>query len=293
MEQFEGMEELEALSDFTGSEDFSPLSEFDMPQFPTQEDIDEINGMPEAYDPPAPFVVPISTKQKNTSELIASMPYQKEALYAILDFCREMRTSDEVDEMLADILKYRQSVFTPAKMRQLLQNAGGLEYIEAEEEADEDETTEEYASSEEGAAGIGSEVDADGDTAIAASEAPEADDEILTDEYGNLVLPKEKPGWWLTTEEGLKAVAENNPADEFAALLEDNVDRVEVFRAVLAFCAEKGRSISEIGTLVNGMDYARKDTAEAGFFVSTLEDVRAITWRGAWVTTDLGKTFLD
>ena len=60
------------------------------------------------------------------ARLMKDMGVFKKQLLAIVDFCREERTSEEVDEMLAPMQAWRQSVYSPVTMRSLLERAGAL-----------------------------------------------------------------------------------------------------------------------------------------------------------------------
>lgn len=71
------------------------------------------------------------------ANLMDDMGAMRPQLLAILDFCREERTSAEIDEMLAPMRELRQSVYTPINLRTLLEKAGGLTYISNDAEPDE------------------------------------------------------------------------------------------------------------------------------------------------------------
>lgn len=71
-------------------------------------------------------------EQPSTAErlgkLVGEMGAQGESLVAIVAFCAQERTSEEVDEMLAPLRADRLSVYTPSTLRRLLENAGALVY---------------------------------------------------------------------------------------------------------------------------------------------------------------------
>ncbi len=60
------------------------------------------------------------------SKLLEELRPQRKALLAIIDFCREERSSSQIDEMLAPLLVWRQSVYTNVNLRSMLESAGAL-----------------------------------------------------------------------------------------------------------------------------------------------------------------------
>lgn len=81
------------------------------------------------------------TVAEKLAELLEEMGAQREQMLKILEFCAEERTAEEVDEALAPLRAWRQSVYSPVTMRSLLLKAGALEYRDndeaPEEQADE------------------------------------------------------------------------------------------------------------------------------------------------------------
>ena len=77
------------------------------------------------------------TPVERIEELLSEMGAQKRQLLAIMDFCRQERTSDEIDAMLEPLMEHRRSVYGPIAMRSLLEKAGALEY-RANDEAPEE-----------------------------------------------------------------------------------------------------------------------------------------------------------
>ena len=70
-----------------------------------------------------------TTPTSRIDELLADMGPQKKQLLAIMDFCREERTSAEIDQMLDAFPEQRASVYSGITMRSLLEKAGGLLYF--------------------------------------------------------------------------------------------------------------------------------------------------------------------
>lgn len=186
-------------------------------------------------------------------ELLADMGAQKDFLLAILDFCREERTSAEVDEMLAPLQEFRRSIYTPVTMRALLEQAGALTYL-ANDDAPEEQ------------------VDENGDLVL-----PEpsvctwlATDEALAycetlDPFADLVHALD---------------AEEAYGDLYALVLRMCAEQPRSISQIAAAVEQTGRLDG-----VEGLD--------PGHFVGRLEDAGALEWRGSWVVSELGARYLE
>ena len=93
-------------------------------------------------------------------ELLGQMPGQKRVLLAIVDYCREEKTGEEMDGFTAKLQENAYSVYTPVILRELLEKAGAIRYVvegedgtggqgaEAEGAAEDGEAAPEAAASE-------------------------------------------------------------------------------------------------------------------------------------------------
>jgi|GEM_PF-3462681 len=88
----------------------------------------------DAPQEPAAPEVPASER---IAKLFVEMMRQKALLVAIIDFCREERTAEQIDEMLAPLQEFRRSVYTPSTIRRLLERAGALTFISHDEAPEE------------------------------------------------------------------------------------------------------------------------------------------------------------
>lgn len=183
--------------------------------------------------------------------LLNEMGPQKRQMLAIVDFCREERTSEEIDAMLVPLMEHRRSVYGPMAMRSLLEKAGALEYKPNDE-------------------------------------APET----VEDENGDLVLPAPAVATWLSTTEAIELCDADDPYGELVEALADAEGPAEAYALVLAICDDEGQSISDISEqlLISGVLGGFQ--MDPTIFVSRLEDIGAIEWRGSWVTTELGRRYL-
>lgn len=71
-------------------------------------------------------------------ELLGQMPGQKRVLLAVIDFCREEKTGEEMDAFTEKLQENAYSVYTPVILRELLEKAGAIRY-EVDERPDEQE----------------------------------------------------------------------------------------------------------------------------------------------------------
>lgn len=186
------------------------------------------------------------------TELLADMGAQKDQLLAIIDFCREERTSAEIDEMLAPYQEYRKSVYTPINIRSLLEGAGALTYISHDE-------------------------------------APE---EVRDEEGNLVIPENCGEGTWLATDAAIEVFEEQDPFADLVHTLDDDEAYLRVYLHILNFVSEKGRSISEIEHDVAESGLIEDDKRQPGYFVGKLEDIGALEWRGVWTLSDLGRQYL-
>lgn len=185
-------------------------------------------------------------------ELLGDMGAQKGQLLAIVDFCREERTSAEIDEMLAPYQEYRKSVYTPVNMRSLLESAGALTYISHDEAPEE-------------------EYDEEGNL-------------VMPEDCGE--------GTWRATDVALAVYEEQNPLADLIHALDDDSAHLDVYVDILGLMDGQDRAISEIEHHVAESGLLEGDKRQPGYFVGKLEDIGAIEWRGIWTLSDLGRQYL-
>ena len=142
------------------------------------------------------------------SKLLEELRPQRKALLAIIDFCREERSSSQIDEMLAPLLVWRQSVYTNVNLRSMLESAGALTW-HANDDAPE------YELDECGALVIPSAVN-------------------------NVV------GTWTATPAGIAALEAADPFGELVNALEQDASNTNAYVRILRLCADNARSITDI-----------------------------------------------
>jgi hypothetical protein len=229
-----------------------------------------------AYDEEVIVIGAVDSRgQSDTEEriraLIAVMPGQRRVLTGIIDYCREPRTPAEVDEHTAGLQQANVSIYTPVLLRQHLQKAGAIVYLQASGQSGN--------SGEEADGRIG----ADGMASAASSEEPV--------EY--LVVGKQDTGCWLSSAAALNIIDSINPALEIAAVLDDEPQYREIYLHILGFCADAPRSKEQINALVDNDPLLQNPRRYSGYFIDRLDTCGALEWRPSWVATSAGIAYLS
>ena len=261
-------------------------------------DIDEMldeNGQP-IHDPDDVYTVPVAgvgvgsyklkpkpvedkpvNPEVDIPELFEKMKPQRDQLYAIIDFCREERSSEEIDAILEPLRAHRRSVYTPVILRDLLLRNGALEYIT--EELDEPEADEDASVADE-----------------AASEIAAADDAAEDNLEGGvqfLEVPEEVPGTWLATPEALAFIQSRTPRTVIDAMLAEKPEREPIYLLVLKECADEPRSTQYLDQLIESHPLAQNPQRFGSYFVGRLEDADALVWEGAWKTAEAARYLIE
>ncbi|MDR0515214.1 MAG: hypothetical protein LBG81_08675 [Coriobacteriaceae bacterium] len=188
--------------------------------------------------------------------LIEGLPGQKEVLFGIIDFCRTPQSPLDVDERTALIRANRRSVYSPVVLRKLLEEAGALEYQEAEVAGASDDE----------------------------SESTEGDDDP---DY--LVVTLKPEGKWLATADGLSAVDAVDAYASLRELLKEDSGYCDVYLEILGSCAQSPRTQKELDVLVQNNPSTRSPRKYSGYFIDRLEANGAISWNQGWTTTKPGE----
>lgn len=214
---------------------------------------------PEIIDEAVSFDVRVS----QVVTCIGAQNSLREVLYKTLDFCQDVHEFSEVEHFISsqDEFVYSHIMQTPYTLIQMLKRAGGLE-----------ETL----------------LDADG-KAI----SPQQLDCIGDDEVDDLIVSSTL----VTTDAGAEAVRLLAPEHRIEAQLAKRPHRRDTYFAVLEFCLEP-RKFPEIEALFKATPNLVQDVVahhhklSPDFYVDKLDKAGALVWRGAWITTDAGKSML-
>lgn len=257
---------------------------------------------------------PALPPEERIAHLLEEMPGQKRLLLRLVDYCREAKSGEEMDAFTLELKENCYSVYSPVVLRELLEEAGAIEYLPAEGEQGEQDSQ----------GGQGDSPDAEGAVASGASDvavlpgAPEATGDpfasggvlIPVDEskvhHESLVengeemtlsfleIEETKPGSWIATEAGCAAVDELDDTAATRELLEKEPRYLDIYHQILDFCAQEeyGRSSKEIDNLVNDSPLLQEPRRYSGYFVSRLERQGALEWRSGWCVTDAGREII-
>jgi hypothetical protein len=218
---------------------------------------------------------PELSPEERIIRVLASIPAQRKVMLAIIDYCHEPRTPAEVDALTNDLHKTSPSIYTPVLLRQHLQEAGALDYLEEEPKAESDDRTE---------AGEDNEL-----TAVAATPSDEDTPQI---EY--LEVEKRPEGKWVSTAAALAVLFDVDYLADLRKAVFAEPEYAEVFVKVLRFCDSAPRNKQELNDAIDD-DPALVGPPRVfnGYLVGVLDDCGALEWRPGWATTDVGKAFIE
>lgn len=202
----------------------------------------------------------------------------KPVFTGVVDFCRESRLPNEVDERFKELTEYSYCVLSPVRVRAMLEEAGALLYEEPEDRA-------EFA--------VDGSSDASGAAASAAGPEVDGDDAGFEPDGDYLSVTERPVGRWLATEEGLAVVDAINPYADLLVLLREEPECLPVYRTVLEALAESPQSIGALGEAVNEDPVMKAKHRLAPYLIKRLEEAGAVEFRGAWTLTEAGRTVLS
>lgn len=245
-----------APEEFELDEDFDPLADDESEE--EEEEIELVGFVEQPLDqteeaPPEPEYTP----EEKITLLFEKMPGRKKVLLEIINFCREPQPVSAVDDKVNVLQEHNFSVYTPVVLRQLLEEAGALEYLEVEQD------------------------DAEEDASSAEVEEPE------------YLEVKERPeGSWVATAAALSIVEAENPLQDLKDLLERDAKYLEIYIRILNFCNETPRTKKDIDAIVDDDPLVQEPRRFGGYFVDRLEKCDALAWSEKWSTTDVGRSVL-
>ena len=195
-------------------------------------------------------------------DLFSRMRGQEPVLYGVLRFCESPRQVADVNEEIERLKTYHRSVYAPADITALLERAGGIM-----------RTDEDGSAYDEDAAAQGRRVFVDGIEYLEPTEAPRV--------------------FWLTTREGAKFAAQDDPEARLRALMEKDAVYAPIYQRVLECCAQNGGAQRiELTALVDDDPLVKNPLRTAPYFTNGLASCGAVEWQGAWQITDLGRSLL-
>lgn len=300
---------LEDLHIDVEEEDSEETSDYQLPEFSPEEEVALVEPAQEA------------SVEERMEQLFKGMPGQKMRLLAAVDLCRERISLDDLSTALAAQFPGDKSVYSPARIAELLERAGALsaelEEIEQDTESEQASDAPALASSAaaaaafaegkegeeaqdqgatgadsdvQGAAGAGFEAEAEAD---AASEALVVAEEEVEEAY--LVVAPPAITYYSATEDGLAMVnAHMGTAPIVEAINEQGGKYRHVYQAVLqAAAAEGGTTAKQLDSVLEGDPVLEEPRRFSTYFLRKLEEVDALRWLDVWTITDVGRSVLD
>ena len=281
-----------------------------------QEENDELEDESDANGEPTVEELPAEERIHN---LLEKLPGQKRLMLRLIAYCEEQKSGAEMDEYTEKLKEDCYSVYSPVVFRELLEDAGAIEYIPDENEEENEEGSEEETENLD-MQGHGEQPDALGeckqpgalgereqssnvftqggvlipiDEEKVQHESLVEDGQELTLDY--LEIEETKPGFWVATAAGLDAVAQLDDFGSTVELLQKEPRYLDIYHQILDFCAQEelGRSSKEIDNLVNDSPLLQEPRRYSGYFVSRLERQGALEWHSGWCITDAGKAVLE
>lgn len=250
---------------------FDPLAAF---SFDDEGDEDEVPSVlaEGPFNLPNPDAIPqfqrdlVSFANGETAEeriraLFEQMPTMQKMLFAILDLCTAPVPTEQLEERVDALKQHHHSVYTPLTLCNLLERAGAM--VQTDEEGTPLTETEREPLL----------VDIDGVQYWRVAPAPQV--------------------YWSLTDEGRAQLDSYRPQELITQLYEAQPQYTDIFTTCLQLTArEGGIALRDIGNVVDDEPVLQSPRRFAMYFIDKLEHAGAVEWRGQWVITEHGRTYL-
>lgn len=184
------------------------------------------------------------------------MRAHRNELLAVLDFCREARTMEEVEGLVNRLTGENATVFDACAYCRQLNEAGALDRIDPPE--------------------------------------PELVEEEV-DGKACLRPGPGRPVRWVTSAGGLRALSRHDLHGQVATLIADEPAYEGIYLRLLCLCdAEGGATAAAMGAEVDDDPAVQEPRLYAPHFFNRLSKCGAIAWHDrAWHTTEVGRDYLE
>jgi hypothetical protein len=262
--------------------------EFDVPYDPfavddgfaeDDEDVAFIGLIEEPLDgEKPPEDTPELAPEERIQHLLDSIPAQRKVMLGIIDFCRSPRSPAAVDAFTNELQRLSPSIYTPVILRQHLQAAGALDYLEQAQEADAQ--------------------DGEANSALTNTNASlipnlgNSDEELPQIEY--LEVTKRPEGSWASTAAGLTICDRIDYLADLRKVIEEEPEYTEIFVRILRYCSETPRTKHQLNELVDDDPLlAGPPRVYSGHFTGVLDECGGLEWCPGWGTSEVGRAFLE
>lgn len=239
-------------------EDFDPYFD-EEPAGDVIIDPSEIEKAPKA---PVVYSNPDIPAPERIEKLMEAMNSTSRTLRQLITFCETPKAVDETNDFLNDIQGDNYSVYSPATLCRLLEEAGAIERID--------------------------------ENGRLANETVDEPAIVIVDGVEYLEPAPARASFWRSTPDGLAYVTGADPAAELEALLTETPDYLPIFKRVLELCARTdGAASAALSAAVDKDPVVQEPRRYSGYFIDRLEACEAVEWKnGAWRITELGTTVL-
>lgn len=198
------------------------------------------------------------TAEERIRSLFESMASSRKVLMGIIEFCTDRQTVAAVESKVDELQSNSLSIFTAANYCSHLQQAGAINRVT--------ETGEDSASIKV--------------------------EPIVVEEDGTeFLMPGSPPEvFWLTTEEGRRYLAADNPHERLMSLFSNEPAYLLIYKRILTLClSDGGKTTKQLGAAVDDDAIVQKPRMYAQRFINRLEKCDALIWEKTWKTTDIGR----
>ena len=227
-----------------------------------EEDLDDI----QASEAEAGYIDPVvfGRMVAKVTEAVTRNPLQRELFYKALVFCQESKPLRDIERMVMALPGFEHTSTNAYHYIAVLENAGGLERFELDDEGDV--------------------VDAERKRGLTEDEVDD-----LVAEYA-----------FMTTPAGQAVVEQHTPRARLIELLNLVPERRDTYIELLEFLSEEPRTYNEVSQLLVGRDVlwhldskGNPEQMQPSVFLDKLHDAAAIEWNQGWQLSEEGHAYLD
>lgn len=237
-------------------EEYDPLDEIDEEEDELEEG-EEFTG--KLGEPHEAAVVKVDERpaEERIEDLFKAMAPRRKTLLGILEFCLVQHTVEDVSTRIDELQEFNSSVFTPANLCKLLEDAGAIMRI-AEDGTPYNEIEVEPILIEE-----------DGVEYYEVAEPPQV--------------------YYIDTPEGRAYYEADNPLERLKSLLAKDEKYAEVYKIIFDMTSGEGATMKEIASAIDDLPIVQKPRLYAPHFIDKLEKCDAVEWRKKWNITEVGE----
>ena len=231
-----------------------------------QVDDEAAEAQVQAAEAQAGYVDPVvfGRQVAKVTQAVTRNPVQREIFYKVLAFCQESQPLRTIEEKIQTFAEFKRSATNPYHYITILENAGGLERFDIDEEGD-----------------------------VVTAERKQG---LTEDEIDDLVVEYQ----FMTTPAGQAVVDQHTPRARIIELLNLVPERKDTYIELMEFLSGEPRTYNEVSQLLVGRDvlwrldsHGNPEKMQPSVFLDKLHAAAAIEWRSGWMLTEEGRAYLD